>query len=59
VKVGGLSNLRQKSLDRFFELIDKTPFLDEIEAYYDPSKEGIREQNYRNDLLLRRMKRCL
>jgi transposase InsO family protein len=46
-------------MDRFFELIDKTPFSDEIEAYYDPSKEGIREQNYRIDLLLRRMKRCL
>jgi transposase InsO family protein len=46
-------------MDRFFELIDKTPFSDEIEACYDPSKERIREQNYRIDLLLRRMKRCL
>ena len=46
-------------MDRFFELIDKTPFSDEIEANYDPSKEGIREQNYRIDLLVRRMKRCL
>ncbi len=46
-------------MDRFFELIDKTPFSDEIEAYYDPSKEGIREQNYRIDLQLRRVKRCL
>jgi hypothetical protein len=25
-------------MDRFFELMDKTPFSDGIEAYYDPSK---------------------
>jgi len=46
-------------MDRFFELIDKTPFSDEIDAYYDPSKERIQEQNYRIDLQLRRVKRCL
>lgn len=46
-------------MDRFFELFDKMPFSDEIEAYYDPSKGRIREQNYRIDLLVRRMKRCL
>jgi hypothetical protein len=46
-------SLNSKSpMDRFFELIDKTPFSDEIESNYDPSKEGIREQNYRIDLLV-------
>jgi hypothetical protein len=46
-------------MDRFIELVDKTPFSDEIEANYDSSKEGMREQNYRIDLQPRRMKRCL
>lgn len=46
-------------MDRFFELIHKTPFSDEVEAKYDSSKEVIRERNYRIDLLVRRVKRCL
>jgi hypothetical protein len=49
-------------MDRFFELIHDTPFGDEVEAMYDPSKERIQEQNYRTELTLRRLeklKRCM
>jgi hypothetical protein len=37
----------------------KTPFRDEVEALYDPSKEWIQHQNYRVDLELRKLKASL
>ena len=42
--------------ERWGELSLKTPFRDEVEALYDPSKERIRHQNYRVDLGLRKLK---
>ena len=34
----------------------KTPFTEEVEALYDPSKERIQNQNYRVDLELQKLK---
>jgi hypothetical protein len=34
----------------------RTPFRDEVEALYDPSKERIQYQNYMVDLELRKLK---
>lgn len=38
------------------DLALKTPFTDEVEALYDPSKERIQHQNYRLDLEPRKLK---
>lgn len=46
-------------MEVFFELSNKTPLWDDIEARYDPSKERIQEANYSHDLQLRKLKRCL
>ncbi len=40
-------------------LLHKTPYQDEVEAMFDPSKERIRLQNYRDDLEVARLKRSL
>jgi len=46
-------------IDRLCELGSKTPLWDDVEASYDRAKERIQEQNYRVDLELRKLKRCL
>lgn len=46
-------------VDRYCELISKTPLSEDVEALYDPSRERIQEQNYRRDLDLRKWKGCL
>jgi hypothetical protein len=46
-------------MDRYFELIDKTPFSSDVEQLFHPSKERIRVQDYRLDLQLAKLKRCL
>lgn len=46
-------------MERYFELADQTPFSDGIYANYNPGEERIQEQNYRLDLELRKLKRCL
>jgi transposase InsO family protein len=46
----------QTPWERWGELSLKTPFNDEVEALYDPSKERIQDQNYRVDLELRKLK---
>lgn len=46
-------------IDKLCELIDVTPVWEETTASYDAAKERIREQNYRADLALRKLKRCL
>lgn len=46
-------------IDKVCELSEKTPLREDVEAQYDPSKERIQEQNYRLDLQLRKLKRCL
>ena len=47
------------SWERWGGLSLKTPFTDEVEALYDPSKERIQEQNYRVHLELRKLKASL
>ena len=39
-------------MDRFFEVVLKTPLLEEVEVMYDASKERIQEQNYHYELAL-------
>ena len=46
-------------MDRYFELSHDTPYLDDVSNQYDKSKERIQDTNYRRDLELRRLKRCL
>ena len=52
--LGGLS-----PMDKYFPISDKTPFWDEVEANYDDSKEQFQEQNYRKQLLVKRLKRSM
>jgi transposase InsO family protein len=54
---GGLNG--KAPMDRYFELIDKTPFSSDVEKRFDASKETIRVQDYRLDLQLAKLKRCL
>jgi hypothetical protein len=44
-------------MDRFFELIKKTPYWDEIQREYDPSKEREQAPDYQVELALRRIER--
>jgi len=44
-------------MDRFFEWIEKTPFSDQVDRAYDPTKERIQEANYRLDLELTRIEK--
>lgn len=44
---GSLNN--KTPWEKWFELADKTPLWEEVEALYDPGKERIRAQNYRAD----------
>jgi transposase InsO family protein len=53
---GSLGN--QTPWEKWWDLTDKTPLNEEVEAMYDPTKERFREQNYRADLELRRLKGC-
>ena len=46
-------------MERYFELADETPFSDETYENYNPASERIQDPNYRIDLELRRLKRCL
>lgn len=46
-------------MERYFELSDQTPFSDEVIANYFPEQERIQEQNYKLDLALQKVKRCL
>ena len=43
-------------MDRYFELIDKTPFWDDVEGNHDRSKERFRDPNYRADQALEKVK---
>ena len=54
------SSLHGKTpMERYFELVDKTPFSDEVLDSYDPAKERIQEQNYALDFALRKLKQSL
>ncbi len=46
-------------IDRYFELIDKTPYWIEVENNFNPTKEKIREQSYELDSTLVKLKRSL
>ncbi len=46
-------------MERYFELSDITPFSDEAYQDYNPVTERIQNANYKVDLELRRLKRCL
>jgi len=43
-------------IERLNELSEKTPLWEEVAAKFDPSKERIQEQNYRDELALRKLK---
>ena len=53
---GSLKN--QTPWEKWWELSSNTPFHDEIEVLYEDSKERFREQNYRADLELQKVKGC-
>jgi hypothetical protein len=48
---------RQNAHERFIELINETPFTEEVSENYQPGSERIQEANYKLDLELRRLKR--
>jgi transposase InsO family protein len=43
-------------MDKFFELIDKTPFWYDVEHNYRPERERIQDANYKLDLRLKKLK---
>jgi hypothetical protein len=47
-------------MDKYFQVSNKTAFWDEVSENYDDSKEErLQEQNYRKELLVRRLKRSM
>ncbi|MHC3249702.1 DDE-type integrase/transposase/recombinase, partial [Salmonella enterica] len=46
-------------MERYFELAEQTPYSDAVHANYQPSEEHMQEQNYKLELELRKLKRCL
>lgn len=46
-------------MERYFELAENTPYSDEAYEGYNPDSERIQDPNYKVDLELRRLKRCL
>lgn len=46
-------------VERLTELLEKALLWEEVSARFDPSKERLQEQNYRTELALRKLKRCL
>ena len=47
-------------MDKYFQVSSKTPFWDEVSDNYDDSKEErLQEQNYRKELLVRRLKQSM
>lgn len=46
-------------LDKYFELVDSTPYSDEVFEEYGIKNERIQEANYKRDLEIRKLKGCL
>ena len=46
-------------MERYCELMEQTPLFEEVADDYHPEREHIQEQNYRLELQLRKLKRCL
>lgn len=49
----------KRPMERYFELAEQTPYSDAVHANYQPSEEHMQEQNYKLELELRKLKRCL
>lgn len=47
------------TVERYFELTEQTPYSYAVQANYQPSEEHVQEQNYKLELELRKLKRCL
>jgi transposase InsO family protein len=54
---GSLGSL--SPMDKYFQVIKKTPFWNEVIANYDTKKEELQEQNYRIQKLVKRLKRSV
>lgn len=54
---GGLTG--KTPMDRYHELMSKTPLWEDVDRMYEPSREQVRLQNYQADLKLQRLKPCL
>ena len=46
-------------MERYCELLEQTPLSEEVADDYHPEREDIQKQNYRLELQLRKLKRCL
>jgi len=46
-------------IERYFELVEITPYSDEVYKEFNPASECIQNSNYKVDLGLRRLKSCL
>ena len=46
-------------MDKYFQVIEKTPFWGEVMENYETEKEELQEQNYRNQMLVKRLKRSM
>lgn len=46
-------------MDRFFELLEKTPLAEDVERQYLPAEERIQEQNYAVEMQIRKLKRSV
>jgi hypothetical protein len=46
-------------MEKLGQLYPKTPYLDEIEVFFDPDKEYLRAFSYLDDLALQKLKRSL
>lgn len=47
------------SMERYCELMEQTPLIEEVANCYQPEREHIQEQNYRLEMQLKKLKRCL
>jgi hypothetical protein len=46
-------------MEKYFKLSNDTPYSDEVAVDYHPENERIQDANYKVDLQLRKLKRCL
>ena len=46
-------------MDKYFLVIEKTPFWNEVMVNYEIKKEELQEQNYRTQMLVKRLKRSM
>jgi len=46
-------------MDKYFDLIHKTPLWEDVYKKYDPQNENFQDQNYKMELQLRRLKRSM